>query len=288
MKNKIKSIVYVLICVFLWALIPVVSKLGQSNLNNHQFLFWSNVISLLTFLIITLIQKKVKIILNLSIIDWLHYAFLGFLGTYLYYILLYFGYANAKGIEVLIIQYSWPIFVIILSIFLLKEKLNLRKISSMILGFLGVVLVLTKGDFTNIHFDNLFIDLIVLLAAFVFGLFSVLSKKVKIDASSLVTIYFLIATIVSFISMISLSEFTLPTQKTFLPIVINGIFVNGISYIFWIGALKTAKASFVAPFVFLTPVISTLLLFFFFKEPFQLVYIIGMISVILGGLINKE
>ena len=149
-------------------------------------------------------------------------------------------------------------------------------------------MVLTKGKLTDIHLDNLFVDSIVLLAAFVFGLFSVLSKKVKIDSLSLVTIYFLTATVISFISMISLSEFKLPTQDTILPILINGIFVNGISYIFWIGALKIGKASFIAPFVFLTPVISTILLILFFKEPFQLVYVIGMISVILGGLINKE
>lgn len=288
MNTKTKSIIYVLICVLLWALIPVVSKLGQSNLDNHQFLFWSSVISFLTFLLIILTKKKGKVILKLSAKDWIHSVILGLLGTYLYYILLYFGYANAKGIEVLIIQYCWPIFVIVLSVLILKERLNLRKVISIILGFFGVFMVLTKGKLTDIHLDNLFVDSIVLVAAFVFGLFSVLSKKVKIDSLSLVTIYFLTATVISFISMISLSEFKLPTQDTILPILINGIFVNGISYIFWIGALKIGKASFIAPFVFLTPVISTILLILFFKEPFQLVYVIGMISVILGGLINKE
>ena len=277
-----------MLCVFLWALIPVVSKLGQSNLDNHQFLFWSSTISFLTFLIIIMTKKKGKMILSLSAKDWIHSIVLGILGTYLYYILLYFGYANAKGIEVLIIQYCWPIFVIILSILILKERLNIRKVISIVLGFFGVFLVLTKGKLTEIHLDNFFVDSIVFIAAFVFGLFSVLSKRVRIDSLTLVTIYFFTATVISFLSMISLSEFKLPTQETFLPIIINGIFVNGISYLFWIGALKIGKASFLAPFVFLTPVISTILLIVFFKEPFETIYLIGMISVILGGLINKE
>ncbi len=288
MNRKTKSIIYVLICVLLWALIPVVSKLGQSNLDNHQFLFWSSAVSFLTFLIIILTRKKGKVILRLSTKDWIHSIVLGLLGTYLYYILLYFGYANAKGIEVLIIQYCWPIFVIVLSILILKERLNLRKVISIILGFFGVFMVLTKGKLSDIHFNNLFVDSIVLIAAFVFGLFSVLSKKIKIDSLPLVTIYFFTATIISFLSMITLSEFKLPTKVTYLPILINGIFVNGISYIYWIGALKIGEASFIAPFVFLTPVISTVLLILFFKEPFQLVYVVGMTSVILGGLINKE
>jgi len=288
MNSKSKSVIYVMLCVFLWALIPVVSKLGQSNLDNHQFLFWSSTISFLTFLIIIMTKKKGKMILSLSAKDWIHSIVLGILGTYLYYILLYFGYANAKGIEVLIIQYCWPIFVIILSILILKERLNIRKVISIVLGFFGVFLVLTKGKLTEIHLDNFFVDSIVFIAAFVFGLFSVLSKRVRIDSLTLVTIYFFTATVISFLSMISLSEFKLPTQETFLPIIINGIFVNGVSYLLWIGALKIGKASFIAPFVFLTPVISTILLILFFKEPFQLIYVIGMVSVIIGGLINKE
>jgi len=288
MNSKSKSVIYVMLCVFLWALIPVVSKLGQSNLDNHQFLFWSSTISFLTFLIIIMTKKKGKMILSLSAKDWIHSIILGILGTYLYYILLYFGYANAKGIEVLIIQYCWPIFVIILSILILKERLNIRKVISIVLGFFGVFLVLTKGKLTEIHLDNFFVDSIVFIAAFVFGLFSVLSKRVRIDSLTLVTIYFFTATVISFLSMISLSEFKLPTQETFLPIIINGIFVNGVSYLLWIGALKIGKASFIAPFVFLTPVISTILLILFFTEPFQLIYVIGMISVIIGGLINKE
>jgi len=286
MKSKIKSLTYVLICVLLWALIPVVSKLGQSNLDNHQFLFWSSLISSITFILIILYQKKGKTLLKLNKKNWLHAIFLGLLGTYLYYILIYFGYANAKGIEVLIIQYCWPIFVILLSIFILKEKINRWKILSVLFGFLGIFVVLSKGDLSTVHLENLYVDLIVLLAAFIFGLFSVLSKTIDIESISLTCIYFLTALLASFLSMMLFSEFQLPDRKTILPILINGVFVNGLSYIFWIKALKIGKASFIAPFVFLTPVISTLMLVLFFNEPFHLVYIIGMILVLLGGLAN--
>lgn len=288
MDSKIKSIIYALFCVILWALIPIVSKLGQSNLDNHQFVFWSCLISFLTFLIIVLVKNEVRGILKLSLKNIVQAIVLGFLGTYLYYILLYFGYANARGIEVLVIQYCWPIFTLILSVLILKEKLNKRKIVSIILSFGGVFLVLTKGKLTELHFDNLFVDGVVLLAAFVFGLFSVLSKKIKIDSLTLVTIYFLTATVISFIVMIFLSEFILPPKETLLPILINGIFVNGISYIFWIEALKLSSASFLASFIFLTPVIALILLILFFNEPFQLIYVLGMVAVISGGLINKD
>ncbi len=288
MNSKIKALVNTLLCVILWALLPVVSKLGQTNLDNHQFLFWSSLVSFLIFFGIILPQKKIETIAKFSVKDWANSIFLGFLGSYLYYILLYFGYANAQGIEVLIIQFCWPIFVIFLSIFILREKINSRKVMSVIIGFFGVFLVLSKGNFGNVHLENLFVDGIVLFAAFVFGLFSVLSKRVKTDSLSLVTIYFLSATIFSFFPMILFSDFKLPTRETIMSILLNGALVNGISYIFWIEALKNGKASFIAPFFFLTPVISTILLILLFKEPFHLIYLFGMSSVILGGLLNKE
>jgi len=288
MKSKTKAIIYTLICVALWALIPVVSKLGQANLDNHQFLFWSSVISFFAFLIATVAVKQSKMFLSYKRHDWLNAIGLGFLGTYLYYILLYFGYANAQGLEVLVLQYSWPIFIVLLSVFILNEKLTLRRALAVLLGFFGVVLVLTKGNFTQIHLDNYSVDILVLIAALVFGLFSVLSKKVHLEPYTMITIYFLTATVASFVSMMWLSDFALPTKNALIPILVNGLLVNGFSYIFWIKALKQAEASFVAPFVFLTPVLAAIYLIIFFREPLLPVYGLGLLAVIIGGLLNKE
>ena len=55
--------------------------------------------------------------------------------------------------------------MVVISIFYLKEKINIRRWLSLIIGLLGVFIVLTKGDFTSLHFDNIKIDLLVLAAA---------------------------------------------------------------------------------------------------------------------------
>jgi len=288
MQSKTKAIIYTLICVALWGLIPVVSKLGQASLDNHQFLFWSSVVSFIAFLVATVTVKKSKEFLSYKPGDWISAIVLGFLGTYLYYILLYFGYANAQGLEVLVLQYSWPIFIVLLSVFILNEKLTPRRGLAVLLGFVGVALVLTKGNITEIHLDNYFVDMLVIGAALSFGLFSVLSKKVNLEPYTMITIFFLTASIASLVSMLWLSDFSLPTKDSIVPVLVNGLFVNGFSYIFWIKALKETEASFVAPFVFLTPVLSALYLIVFFQEPLLPVYSIGLLAVIIGGLLNKD
>ncbi len=287
MSPLIKSVLYVMACVSLWALIPVVSKTGQRSLDNHQFLFWTSFISFAGVFAVTAFTGKLKHFRNYTTCEFTKAAVLGFMGTYLYYILLYYGYANTRGMEVLVLQYSWPLFMIILSAFILGEKISAASAAASILGFAGVMIVLTKGNLHFIHMENLKADIIVILGALTFALFSVLSKNIRSEPYTLLTIYFFTATVTSLVSMLTLSEFRIPDRGSLTPVILNGLFVNGYSYIFWIKALKNAHASFVAPFVFLTPVISSVYLINFLGEPPENAYILGLLSVIAGGLINS-
>jgi len=287
MSNKIKASILVFICVFLWALIPVVSKLAQTTLDNHQFLFWSSLISFICLFSAAYLKKKIEIIKDYTLKDWLILIVLGLLGTYIYYLFLYLGYKEAKGLEVLVIQYTWPISIVFLSLLILNEKLTLRKVLSIILGFVGVVFVLTKGEFSQVHFDNSFVIFLVFLGASSFALFSILGKKVKYEPVVAITIYFLSATIASFFSMNYFSTFMLPSTSEILPVLVNGVLINGFSYLFWINALRLTQASYLAPFTFLTPILSAVYLIVLFNEPILSAYIIGLVCVLTAGLINS-
>ncbi|WP_299870737.1 DMT family transporter [uncultured Cocleimonas sp.] len=288
MSNKFKGTLFVLICVALWALIPVVAKLGQASLDNHQFLFWSSLVSLIVLSITAVIKGDMSELGSYSLKEWLYYAFLGLLGTYIYYLFLYLGYAKAVGMEVLVIQYTWPIFILVLSLFILKEQLTIRKTIAIALGFVGVMLVLTKGEFENVQLNNLTVISLVAAGSFCFALFSVLSKNIKRRAPLVViSIYFLSATLASLISMLYFSEFAIPSSAEIMPILLNGIFVNGFSYLFWLMALRSAEASYLAPFTFITPVLSAIYLIVFFDEPMLGIYLVGLACVIVGGLVNS-
>lgn len=284
--NKTKGTFYVLLCVALWGLIPVVAKMGQAQLDNHQFLFWSSLVSVVVMFIATTLSGHLKEYKRYQPKDWGYLLFLGLLGTYIYYLFLYLGYAQAKGMEVLVIQYTWPVLIVIFSIFILKEHLTLRKSAAIVLGFLGVFIVITKGELSNIQISNATVIALVGAGAACFALFSVLSKNITKEPLGVVTVYFLAACIASFISMHYYSEFALPSTQEIFPILLNGILVNGFSYVFWLLALKSADASYLAPFTFITPIVSAIYLIVLFDEPVIAVYAIGLILVVVGGLIN--
>jgi len=285
-SQKTLGIIYISLCILLWSLLGICVKFAQSNLDHYQYMFYSSIVSFLSLLVVSFFNKKIKEILGYSKKVLVFLLFLGFL-DFSFYLLLYFGYHNANSLEVLVIQYTWPIFIVLLSIIILKEEFTKRKLVAVILGFTGIFLVLTKGDISSFSFRSIDILLIVMLSAFCFALFSVLSKKVKISSVNAVMIYFLGATIYSFITMQTFSNLIVPTIKDCISILVNGVLINGISYIFWIKGLQIFDASKVAPFTFIIPILSAFFLILVFDEPVLIVYFVGLVFVIIAGLINS-
>ena len=87
--------------------------------------------------------------------------------------------------------------------------------------------------------------------------------------------------------MFYFSNFKLPTSTEVFPILLNGLLLNGFSYLFWLNALKLAEASYLAPFVFITPVLSAIYLIILFDEPVEFAYAIGLVCVVIAGLVNS-
>jgi drug/metabolite transporter (DMT)-like permease len=289
MKNYLTAnlgIIYIILCIILWSLIPTVAKFAQSELDHHQYLFYSSIVSFLSIFVVSFFQNNLKEILTYSKKIFLVLFALGFL-DFLYYLLLYYGYNHANGLEVLVIQYMWPIFIVFLSLIILKEDFTIKKLISIILGFLGVSLVITKGEFTSLDFSQIDVLLIVMLGAIAFALFSVLSKVVKVDATNAVMIYFFSAILYSIITVSTYSTFIIPSAKDWISIIINGAFINGISYLFWIKGLQMFDASKVAPYLFITPILSAFFLILFFDEEILAIYFIGLFFVVLSGLVNS-
>ena len=274
---------YAVTCVLTWSFIPVVSRYGQQTLNSYQLLFWSNIISLICVgLIFYFFRNRKYPPLTKSL--YFYNLFLGSLGCALYYLFLYYGYSRGNNIEVLIIQYSWPLQMIILGYFLLKEKINLLRFLALIFGFLGIIIIITKGSTDNINFSGFHISFTVLIGAFCFALFSILSKRSNVEPLYFAFIIFFGGAITSSLALFLFSNFEVPTQNEIFPIILNGIFINGVSYIFWSRALKLISITNASGFVFLTPIISLIWIIMFFDEHFYLSYIYGGTLVLISSL----
>ncbi|EMF4354770.1 MULTISPECIES: DMT family transporter [unclassified Providencia] len=278
-------LMYALACVLIWSFIPIVSRLGQAGMDSFQFLFWSNLISAISVVIVALGSGyKVSKLFILPRNTIKKVFILGFLDC-LFYLLLYYGYSIENGIAVLVIQYSWPLIIILLSVVLLKDKLAGRQIVGIIIGFIAVIITFTKGQITQLHVENPMALLLVFSGAFCFALMSVFSRQYSIDPYISTVWLFIFSTLTSLVLLLLFSEVQLPSKAAFWPTLINGILINGVSYILWFKAMNTGHSAKIASVVFLSPVLSVLWLVLILSDPFEIAYIIGVLLVIISGVL---
>lgn len=276
---------YALLCVIIWSFIPIVSRFGQTTMDNFQFLFWSNLFSAIAVLSVSLCSGRGwRRLFILSCKETLQVCVLGILDC-LFYLLLYYGYSIENGIAVLVIQYSWPLIIILLSIVLLKEHLYLRQWLGVIIGFCAVIITFTQGNISQLQIENPQALLLVFGGAFCFALMSVLSKQFSLDAYISTLWLFIFSTAASTVLLICFSNFSLPSKSALWPTLINGILINGVSYILWFKAMSTGQSAKIASIVFLSPVLSVLWLVAIFNDALVIAYVIGLALVIISGIL---
>ncbi|AEA33181.1 DMT family transporter [Hippea maritima] len=278
----IKALIAVFICITSWAFIPIASKEILKGMNNYAMLFFSNIISASILGIYLFSQNGIRVLKKYSIKDYILMSFLGFLGSFLFYVFLYKAFSLASAQEVFIINYTWPILITLLGFFILKEKATLMSLIAITISFLGVVIIATKGNLSTLKFTNLYADILALLGATCFALFSVLGKKVKYDQKIAVFVYFLSASIFS-LATIKAFQIKFINSNTLFWLFINGAIINGISYIFWFYALKKAKTALISNLVYLTPLISLVFISLILKEKIE-PYSIAALFLIMAGI----
>lgn len=278
-------LIYAFLCVLIWSFIPIVSRFGQDGLDSFQFLFWSNFISAISVICVALfVGYRLAKLFILPKNTLIKVFVLGFLDC-LFYLLMYYGYSIENGIAVLVIQYSWPLIIILLSVILLKERLAGRQIIGVIIGFIAVIITFTKGHLTQLQVENPIALLLVFSGAFCFALMSVFSRRYSIDPYISTVWLFIFSTLTSLVLLLMFSEIKLPAKVTLWPTIINGVLINGVSYILWFKAMNTGHSAKIASIVFLSPVLSVLWLVMILSDQFELAYIAGVVLVIISGVL---
>ena len=288
MTSQKQGIGIALFCVTLWASTAAIVRFSGDGLDHYQFLFWTSLFSLIAVALVSAAKGTLRVPLSYKGKDWVASTFIGFIGTFLYYLLLFKGLESEKGINVIIIQYTWPLMLSFLSVFFFKETLDWRKVMATFLGLSAVVVVLSKGHVTNFTVQDPKLLIYVAIGAACFASFNLGMKHLKLEPSSLFVVFYAVATISSFIAMMMNSSFVLPQGKSWLAVIFLGCVVNGLADLIWIWALRKAEASYLAPFIYFAPVMAVMYLVIFFHDPFYPSSGMGLVLIVISGLLSTK
>ena len=181
--------------------------------------------------------------------------------------------ANAHSIGALA-----PIIIVVLSVFILNERVSIKTWIAIFIGFIGVLIIIRPAS--DVFSVNSFIPL---LAAFFLGLYQVATKKItEYDAPEVSLFYSSLVGIV--ITSIMAFYFWQPVNFNslyfFVPI---GLFFS-LGIYFQILALKNARASIIQPFHYTLIFWAIIFGFFFYDDVPDLFTIIGAIIITTSGI----
>lgn len=275
------------LCILLWASIPVASKKILSELTNLQMLFWSSAFSVVALGSLTLLRGKLFLLTGLRGREIVRLAGMGFLGAFLYYVLLYGAFALTSAAEAFILAYTWPILMALMAGPLLGERLTAVRLAAVAVSFCGVAVIVTQGRMVELKAENLPGNGLALCGAVVFALFSLLGKRSRHDASAASLVYFAAALACSALAVGLSGGSPQPSLPVWGWIAYNGLLVNGVSYFFWFKALEHGETVIVSNLLYLTPATSLLFIGLFLDEPIHPTALIGLL-LIAGGILFQS
>lgn len=287
MTRRARSYLYLALCILLWASIPVASKKILAELTNLQMLFWSTIFSALALGGLVILQRKAAALASYGLREFTRLGWLGFLGAFLYYILLYGAFARTSAAEAFILAYTWPIIVTLLAAPLLGERLTPSRLLAVATSFGGVVVIVTRGRLVELRVTSLPGNLLALCGAFVFAFFSVQGKRVRHDLTIAAFIYFVTALICAAAAIAFIGISPLPSPAVWGWLVYNGLLVNGVSYLFWFKALEYGDTFIVSNLLYVTPALSLLLVWLLLDEPIQASAAFGL-ALVVGGVLLQS
>ncbi|MHC1604861.1 MAG: DMT family transporter [Candidatus Methanofastidiosia archaeon] len=288
MERERQAYAYAIIAVLLWSTVASAFKISLMYLDFLQLLFFASLASILVLFLILLIQNKLFLLKRYSKEDYIHSALLGFLNPFLYYVVLFKAYSLLPAQEAQPLNYTWPITLVLLSIPLLKQKIKFKNIVAIIISFIGIIIIGTRGDLTALRFSNPLGVLLAVGSSVIWAMFWIYNAKDKRDDVAKLFLNFLFGFIFILIATLYFSKIVFPQTNGVLGAVYVGLFEMGITFVVWLKALKLSKTTAgVSNLVFLAPFISLIFIHFIVGEKILFSTVIGLTLIVTGIIIQQ-
>jgi drug/metabolite transporter (DMT)-like permease len=288
MKNQKSAYLYALGTVLLWSTVASAFKITLRYLDVVPLLFYSSITSTITFLTYLLFSKKLNLLKTLTKKDFLRSALLGFLNPFLYYIILFKAYSLLPAQQAQPINFIWPITLVLLSAPLLNQKIRPRDILAVIISFIGVFIISTRGNLSGFKSTNPAGVLLALSSTIIWALFWIYNIKDERDEAVRLFLNFLFGSAFILIAMLFFTKLKAPGLKGALGAVYIGLFEMGITFLLWLKTLKLSKTTaHVANLIFLAPFLSLGVISIMVGEKILLSTVIGLIFIV-GGIILQK
>lgn len=284
MKDSTKGSLYATLAVLLFATLGTTFKLSVSRLDGYSVSVYLGAFAVLALFLNLVRTGKTGAIVPEFLRMPRFFIVTGMIGLGVQQLLCIRSYEELPAAQVVILTYSYPLMMIVLARLVYRERSSLRSFLFVLLGFAGVVVLVSGGKVQGIEIG---IGVILSLAcAFTFALFCVLIKHARFDVNVGMFLFNLFGLLFLLILM-PLYGFTWQVGgKELLILLYIGVFPTALAFLLWNRALQLARTSQISNFALLTPVLSLVFIALILREEIVLSQVVGMVVIVGAVFLN--
>jgi drug/metabolite transporter (DMT)-like permease len=213
----------------------------------------------------------------------------GVIGLAGYHFAYFFALKNAPPVEASLINYFWPVLIVVMSAMLPGEKLRWNHIAGCILALGGAGLVVTRGQGLVLDGQYALGYAAALFAAFAWSSYSILSRRMAKVPSEAIAGFCLVVALLAWLSHLALETTVWPSSPwQWAAIVSLGLAPVGLAFYVWDIGVKQGDIQILGAASYLAPLLSTLLLIVSGYAEFSMIIVIACVLITLGAVVAAK
>lgn len=272
----------------IWGTIGLFVK--NINLSSIEIAFFRASIGSVVLLFIAILNKEIidkKVLKQNILVLSLSGIALGINWAALFQAIKYTTISNAT-----LSYYFAPIFMILFSAIIFKEKMSIKNIICMLVALIGLFMILKSGEDKSLNnYNHTKGILFGLCGAVLYAIIVMLNKFIKDLSPIKITLSQLfISTIVLLPIVLRGGVENLKSMdiNTWILIVILGVIHTGFAYLLYFPSLKDVKAQAIAIISYLDPISAIFISAIFLKEPMTTTQLLGGVFILSSAYINEK
>ncbi|MCV0429726.1 MAG: EamA family transporter, partial [Roseibium sp.] len=188
----------------------------------------------------------------------------GTFGLFGFHFFYFTAIRNAPPVEANLINYTWPLLIVLFSAFLPGEHLRLHHIVGTVLGLAGAVLLITGGEGIEFASGSVLGYGAAIASSLFWSSYSVLSRRLGAVPTEAVAGFCLMTAVLSALCHVTLEETVWPAAPLeWASVLALALFPVGLAFFTWDIGVKRGDIQVLGAAAYSAPLLSTLLLIAF-------------------------
>ena len=217
-------------------------------------------------------------------LDIVRLIFCGLFGVAINQLFFFEGLNLTTPINAAIIMTVSPILVIVFSAIIIKEKITIRKIFGIFLGLTGAATLILKSGAISLNNDYFIGNFLVFVNATSYSIYLVIVKGLMTKYNPITVMFYVFSFGLIFVFPFGISELSnvsleIFTLEIFLKVGFVVICTTFLAYLFNAFALKSLNPSVVSIYIYLQPVLATVIAIILKSDSLDLIKIISSVLI---------